>query len=108
MSKRLDTLKCAYEAAKSAYEKALYEDKRKGIYLKEGEWLKILVFDDQNSLKPEETLIFYHTPSSGVVAMNGYFDNIEEGCVSGIINQAPVWETWKAEKISKEEAIKFL
>lgn len=108
MGKRLDTLKCAYVKAKVAYEKALYEDKRKGLYLKEGEWLKILVFDGQNNIKPEETLIFYHSPSNGVVAMNGYFDSIEEGYVSEIINQAPKWETWKAEKISKEEAIKFL
>lgn len=110
MSKKIEELKKTLNEVKAALQKEEHKVKKREGVLKEGEWLKVDVFEydcnDDLKLSEGDPIILYHS-CQGVQCLNAYID-IPSEYIAEILDEATSFEVWKAKKISKEEAIKYL
>lgn len=110
MSNKIYEIKKQIEQLENALKSETNKKKTRKGTTKQGDWtiLRVYSYDDNDKLVEEEgpPIVFYHSPT-GNVCMNAYLEWYSEFIVD-LTDQAPYDEKWKATKVNKEEAIKYL
>lgn len=109
MNNKLEELYKSKREIEENISKEEHKYKSKRGTLKEGEWflLKIIELDENDNPSENISNIIFFRSCQGCICMNGYIDWYSD-YIFDLTNSAPYYEKWTGNKISKEEAFKYL